>query len=125
VRYVQRDGDIREILRGLRNGGGFGVLCDLNTRGEAQSVPFFGRPARTLSGPFKLAIRAGAAMIPTFARRAPDGSQVVTVHPEIIPTGNTIEEKIIFSMESYNRLLETFIRKDPAQWIWMHERWKS
>jgi len=125
VQYVERDNDIRTIVRGLKEGRAFGVLCDLNTRGESREVPFFGIPARTLSGPFKLALKFGAALIPIFTLRGPDHRQYAALYPEITPEGNSLEEKIIFSMQAYHRLLEEIIRKNPAQWIWMHERWKS
>jgi KDO2-lipid IV(A) lauroyltransferase len=125
VQYVERDNDIRAIVRGLKEGRAFGVLCDLNTRGESRDVPFFGFPAQTLSGPFKLALKFGAALIPVFTLRGEDHRQHAALYPEIVPEGKSLEEKIIFSMRAYHRLLEEIIRKNPAQWIWMHERWKS
>ena len=125
VQYVERDDDIRTIVRGLKEGRAFGVLCDLNTRGESREVPFFGVSARTLSGPFKLALKYGAALIPVFTLRGEDHCQHAALYPEIVPEGKSLEEKIIFSMRAYHRLLEDIIRKNPDQWIWMHERWKS
>jgi len=125
VTYIQRDENLREMINGLKQGMGLGVLCDLHTRGESRTLPFFGRPAKTVSGPFKLAIKFHAAMIPVLTRRKSDGTQQVTVYPEIIPQGETLEEKIIFSMKRYHQILEEFIRADPTQWIWMHDRWKK
>jgi len=126
VEYIPREGNLRSIIRGLRNGKAFGVLCDLDTRVESLFIPFFGRPAKTPVAPFKLALRTGAAMIPIFAQRQADGTQLVTLHPPIEPsTQEDPEAGLIEVMTTYNRILEELIRRDPTQWIWMHNRWKS
>jgi KDO2-lipid IV(A) lauroyltransferase len=125
VEYIPREGDLRSIIRGLRHGKAFGVLCDLDTRVESLFIPFFGRPAKTPVAPFKLALRTGAAMIPIFAQRQPDGAQQVTLYPPIEPLAQDNEAGLIEVMTTYNRILEDLIRRDPAQWIWMHNRWKS
>lgn len=125
VAYVERGGSLREIYQTLRSGGGFGVLCDLDTRVESRFVNFFGEPAKTPSGPFKIGVKWSIPMIPIFAMRAQDGCQQVTVFPALVPAGNSEEEKIQNAMQQYNDILEGLIRRDPAQWIWMHDRWKS
>lgn len=125
VNYLERGEDLRGLLRTLKTGGCFGVLCDLDTRVESLFINFFGVPAKTPSGPFKLGLKYGVPLIPLFAARAKDGVQEVRVYPEIEPTGAGPEARLRNAMETYNRLLEEFIRKDPAQWIWMHDRWKS
>ncbi|MFH0920455.1 MAG: lysophospholipid acyltransferase family protein [Fibrobacterota bacterium] len=125
VSYVERGQGLKEIYKNLKEGGGFGVLCDLDTRVESRFIDFFGQPAKTPSGPFKLGIRRGVPLVPIFTVRAADGCQQVTVHPEIIPSGANEEEKISDAMRQYNFILEEMIRRDPGQWIWMHERWKS
>ncbi|MBL8026408.1 MAG: lysophospholipid acyltransferase family protein [Fibrobacteres bacterium] len=125
VGYIERGDDIRALVRLLRNGGCFGVLCDLDTRAESRFVPFFGTPAKTISGPFRLALKTGSAPLPIFAIRNSDGSQTAKVYPPLIPEGATEEDKIHSMMSSYNKILEDLIKRDPSQWIWMHERWKS
>jgi KDO2-lipid IV(A) lauroyltransferase len=125
VGYLERGSDLRSLVKLLREGKCFGVLCDLDTRVESRFVPFFGKPAKTASGPFRLAIKMGAAALPIFTTRKKDGTQHVKVYPELIPEGITEEEKVINLMIAYNAILEEIIKQDPAQWIWMHDRWKS
>ncbi len=128
VEYIPREGNLRSIIRGLRQGKAFGVLCDLDTRVESLFIPFFDRPAKTPVAPFKLALRTGAAMVPIFAQRQPDGSQRVIVYPPIEPSTQATQDpeaRLIEVMTAYNRTLEELIRRDPTQWIWMHNRWKS
>lgn len=125
VTYLERGEDLRTLISTLKSGGCFGVLCDLDTRVESLFVNFFGTPAKTVVGPFKLGIKYGAALIPVFGARTKDHLQQVRVLPEIFPEGKGPDARIKNAMETYNRLLEDFIRQDPTQWIWMHDRWKS
>ena len=37
-------------------------------------------------------------------------------------TGNIAEDTRRFTAET-NRILERWIRDDPAQWLWVHKRW--
>ena len=125
VEYIERGDDLRALLKSLREGASFGVLCDLDTRVESRFIDFFGVPAKTPAGPFKLGVKFGIPLIPIFTRRTEQGFQEVTVYPEIAAQGDTGEERMLSAMRQYNQTLEKFIQQDPAQWIWMHERWKS
>jgi KDO2-lipid IV(A) lauroyltransferase len=125
ITYIQRDQDVRQVIQGLRAGKALGVLCDLDTRIESRFINFFNRPAKTPMGPFRLGVKMNVPMIPIFTVRQENGTQQVTLYPPIAPNGKNFDEKVGSVMVAYNNLLETIIRKDPAQWIWMHERWKS
>ncbi len=125
VEYIERGEDLRPLLKSLHSGNAFGVLCDLDTRVESRFIDFFGMPAKTPVGPFKLGVKYDIPIIPIFARRTDDGCQEVTVFPEISLEGDNSETRITSAMQQYNRVLEQFIKQDPTQWIWMHERWKS
>jgi KDO2-lipid IV(A) lauroyltransferase len=125
VNYIERGSDLRSLIKLLRGGKCFGVLCDLDTRVESRFVPFFGKAAKTPSGPFRLALKIGAAALPVFITREKDGTQLVKVYHELVSTGKTEEERVYSMMVSYNTILEELIKNDPAQWIWMHDRWKS
>jgi KDO2-lipid IV(A) lauroyltransferase len=125
VEYIERGEDLRVLLRSLRAGSCFGVLCDLDTRVDSRFIDFFGLPAKTPAGPFKLGAKFEIPLVPVFARRTQDHRQEVTVFPELTLGGTSIEERTVSAMRQYNRILQSFIEQDPAQWIWMHERWKS
>jgi Kdo2-lipid IVA lauroyltransferase/acyltransferase len=125
IEYIERGQDLRLLLRSLHAGSCFGVLCDLDTRVESRFIDFFGAPAKTPVGPFKLGIKFDIPLIPVFVRRTPEGRQEAIVLAALHAEGISLEDKTVSAMRQYNRLLQSFIEQDPSQWIWMHERWKS
>ena len=43
---------------------------------------------------------------------------------ELKITGNT-EEDIRYNTAVFTKIIESYIRKYPDQWIWVHDRWKT
>jgi len=111
------------ILRALKKGDIVGLLVDQYTRGSAIDVPFFGMPARTPIGPAILAGRVGAPIIPMAIRRQSDDTHFITIRPPLYSVGRS-HENVEMLTAAYTEELERFIRKAPAQWLWMHDRWK-
>ena len=124
LNVVSRDRAVAAVLRALRKGHVVGLLVDQDTRGAGIAVPFFGRPARTPTGPAVLADRAGAPIVPMAIHRLADDTHLVTVRPPIRPAGRAPED-VEMTTSAYTAELERFIRKAPAQWVWMHDRWKA
>jgi KDO2-lipid IV(A) lauroyltransferase len=114
-----RPGAARDLLRTLRSGGALGMLIDQDTRVEGVWVDFFGRPAWTPSGAADLAIRLGAAVLPTFIERLPDGRHRARIQPEL-PVGS---DRVAATQAMTDRIEEQ-IRRVPEQWVWMHRRWR-
>ena len=125
VEYIERGQDLRLLLKSLHAGSCFGVLCDLDTRVESRFIDFFGVPAKTPAGPFKLGAKFDIPLVPVFARRTSEGRQEVMISAELKTEGASLEERTVSAMRQYNRQLQSFIEQDPSQWIWMHDRWKS
>lgn len=123
LEVVPRDRATSAILRALRKGHVVGLLVDQDTRGAGIAVPFFDHLARTPTGPAVLADRTGAPIVPMAIHRLPDDTHLVTVRPPIRPAGRTPED-VETTTRAYTGELERFIRKAPAQWVWMHDRWK-
>lgn len=112
-------GSARRLLATVRAGGALGVLIDQDIRAESVFVPFFGRPAHTPVGPAKLALRLGAAVVPSFIERLPDGRHRAVFHPELeLPADPTA------ATAAMTRAIEEQIRRVPEQWVWMHRRWR-
>ena len=112
-------GAARELLRTLRSGGALGMLIDQDTRVEGVWVPFFGRPAWTPVGAAEIARRLGAAVLPTFIERRPDGRHRAVVHPALELPADPVD-----ATARMTACIEEQIRRVPEQWVWMHRRWR-
>lgn len=124
---LPREQGAAPLLRYLRDGGVVAVLQDQHTRVQNLEVPFFGVPAPTPVGLARLALRHDIPVLPVAIARNPiDGRHVVIRRPplEFKRTGDH-DDDIQGFLESCNRELEYFIRRNPAEWVWFHERWKQ
>ncbi len=123
---VERGKDNVKLLRALLSNGILGILIDQDTRVKSIFVDFYGKPAFTPVGATLLAHKTGAAIIPMFIQMQPDNSQIMYILPEIEKANSGDEEKdYLETTQKMNDCIEAFIRRDPRQWVWMHERWKT
>ena len=126
LRNIARGKATRQILRALHRGEMVGFLIDQDTEVEGSFVDFFGRPAYTPTGPITLAMKLGAPIVLAAIHREQDDTYHVVVRPriELTRTGNVGEDTRVNTAMCSN-ILEDFIREHPAQWVWMHRRWKT
>jgi KDO2-lipid IV(A) lauroyltransferase len=115
-----------EIIRLLRSRETVGFLMDQNTaRDEAVFVDYFGRPAATHKGLAIVALRTGAPMLPVFILREKDRFRVVIEKPlKIVRTGK-LEEDIFRTTALFTQVIESYVRRYPDHWLWVHRRWKT
>ena len=104
------------------------IVCILGDQREVHGgvfVDFFNHPAGTATGPVILAMRTGAGIVPMFSLRESGGKHVVVIEPvfELSSTGNR-EEDIRANTLRLSRIIESYVRRFPAQWLWLHQRWK-
>ncbi|HTN51683.1 MAG TPA: lipid A biosynthesis acyltransferase [Anaeromyxobacter sp.] len=120
----------RRMLKLLRRGGTLGILIDQDID-DVQSipVPFFGRPARTPRAAADLALRFGAALlVVTSHRRGPragDGHVIEVVEVPHDPSAPDLEAEVTRLTAACAAAQEAAIRRHPAEWVWMHQRWKG
>lgn len=113
----------REILKVLRDGGHVGMLIDQKSS-DGPPVPLFGRAALTTPSPALLALRFDCPILPVFTHRIEGTKFRMTVLPpfRLDSTGDK-ERDIEAGLTRINALLEEWISKQPAQWLWLHRRW--
>lgn len=123
IHLVSRHDGVRELVRHLRNLVPVYYLPDMDFGAEgAAFVPFFGIPAATLLATARLGQRA--AVIPAFGFWDPGtGRYNVEFHPPLpdFPGNDTLEA----ATARLNRELETWIRRCPSQYYWVHRRFKT
>jgi KDO2-lipid IV(A) lauroyltransferase len=115
------------ILSQLRKGEVLKLLIDQNAAArEGVFVNFFGRPACATTGIALMAIHTGAAVLPVFTTRMPDGRYLTEIGPRVdtVNTGNR-DQDVLQNTQNYNTIIENHVRKYPGQWLWLHQRWKT
>jgi len=122
-RAIPRD-DIRTLITALRNNEVVWYAPDQSYRKKgAQMVRLFGIPAATNTATSRLAAMTGAAVLPYFAERLPDGSGYrAVIHP---PLEGFPSECMIADAESFSRIIENQVRVVPEQYLWIHKRFKG
>jgi KDO2-lipid IV(A) lauroyltransferase len=108
----------KDMLRVFKKNEILGLLIDQDTKVQGAFVPFFGKLAYTPIAAAALAIRFNAPIVLAWAHRYPDGFEV---HVERFTRSSDDVESITAEL---TKKLEKAIRKVPAQWVWLHDRWK-
>jgi len=124
---VERGRETLRLFKTLKQAGSVAILIDQDTKVKSRFVKFFGAPAATPVGAAILAIKTGAAIVPTYVYLdETDWKQHMYILPEIptIITGDE-EKDMIENTQVYTKFIEDTIRMYPTQWVWMHERWKT
>jgi len=125
VFLVSRKDGVRELIRHLRAPRPVYYLPDMDFgRSGAVFVPFFGVPAATLVATAQLARKWNAAVLPVIDFWDPaTGRYHVEVLPELegFPGDGSLED----ATARLNREIETWVRRCPSQYYWVHRRFKT
>jgi KDO2-lipid IV(A) lauroyltransferase len=125
---VSKDDFVRGLLSAMKKGEVVGILMDTNmTPPQGIFVDFFGIPACTASGAARIALRTGAAVVPTFTMwDAVLGKYRLHFDPSLnlINSGDD-DADIAANTALFTKIIEDYVRRYPDQWLWVHRRWKT
>jgi KDO2-lipid IV(A) lauroyltransferase len=127
-RVLPKDDFARGLLRAMRAGQTVGLLMDTNmTPPQGVFVEFFGRKACTASGVARVALKTGAAVLPGFMLwEAGERRYVLHFGPELVfARTEDAEADIVAATQQCTQAIESWIRRYPDQWLWIHRRWKT
>jgi Kdo2-lipid IVA lauroyltransferase/acyltransferase len=125
VKEVPAHNSYRACVRVLRKNEIVGFMLDQNRpTDQGIFVDFFGRLASTTPGLAFMSAQTGAPVVPAFMRRTPEGRHVLEILSAIEPPPDRKEETLLAYTEKYTKLIEEQVRRYPAQWLWLHKRWK-
>ncbi len=103
-----------------------GLLADQHAGPRGLRLPFLGAECSTSAAPALFALRYSAALHPGICYRTglaqwriEAGKSIPTHRPD----GHARSPKEI--MLDVNRAFEAAVRQDPANWFWVHNRWKG
>ena len=126
VEVLPTGAGVRGVIRRLRAGGAVAMLADQDARRDGAFVPFFGTPASTPTGPAWLSLATGAPIVFCTCARAADGRLEMRMLPAIVPEGDASDPEAVRVLTArHTALLEAAVRERPAQWFWLHKRWKT
>ena len=112
------------MLKFLKGGGKFGMLCDLNLDPREGSVLikcFGGLLASVTQTHAALAQRTGAAIVPVECRPGPRGKYRIIHHPPIeCPPGVDVRKIVQQCWD----VLEPSIHDHPECWLWSYKHWR-
>jgi len=114
----------RELMRGIKKGIPTWYAPDQDFRRERNVfAPFMGIDTATITAGSRLAQATGAAMLPYYPERKADGTgYVLRIDPPLpdFPSGDDLEDAT-----RINQAIEKFIRLHPANYMWIHQRFKT
>ena len=126
IKVIYAHNAARPVLRALRENAMVGFMLDQHRpRALGEFVTFFGQPACTSTGLAILSSQSQAPVVPVFIRRRPEGGHHIRVLPEIAPPPDREPATALRYTQRYTTILENEIRAHPAEWIWIHRRWKT
>jgi KDO2-lipid IV(A) lauroyltransferase len=121
--FSRRD-SAKPLIRAIREGKAFFNLPDMDFgRKDAEFVPFFGVPAATLLAPSRMARALDMIVQPVVAEMLPGGEGYVVRYEapwSDFPTDDPLADTL-----RMNRWIEAQIRRNPAQYLWVHKRFKT
>ncbi|WEJ62136.1 lysophospholipid acyltransferase family protein [Thiomicrorhabdus lithotrophica] len=111
----------RLMLKVLRAGKSMTFLPDQRYRSKGHvTVPFFGVMSKSNPATSKISKMTGCAVVPTFTRRLENHQYEVEFLPALdnFPSGDDYQDTL-----RLHQLYEAEIRRNPSQYLWVHNRW--
>lgn len=127
-RVLHKDDFARGLLKAMHEGQTVGILMDTNmTPPQGIFAEFFGLEACTASGLARVALKTCAAVLPGFLVWEPaEHRYVLHFGPELnLSRSDDIEEDVRAATGLCNQTIESWVRRYPDQWLWIHRRWKT
>ncbi len=128
--YSRHDG-VRKLIKLLRENIPLYYLPDMDFgRKDAIFAPFFGQEAATLTALPKLANLTQALIVPCVTRIDPDSMQrgktryIMQYYPAWDGYPDSVGDEAQ-AVRFMNAFIEARINEDPAQYLWMHKRFKT
>lgn len=111
----------RKLVEVIHLKGYVVMLCDQKLR-EGIAVPFFGRPAMTAPAVASVALRLNVPIFMARSIRQPNGRLRIEVSDALKLPPKGMEDAEYQVMYQINKIIESWIRENPEQWLWIHRR---
>ena len=118
-------GGLRSSLSALKNGQLVGLMGDRDIQQTGLCVDLAGRRVKLPRGPWELARRSGAVVLPVFCSRTKrDFFDVYVEEPFMVDRSDDPEQDARKAAAHFAKLLESHLRRDPGQWAVLEDFWR-
>jgi KDO2-lipid IV(A) lauroyltransferase len=123
--YFERRTDAAALKQAMNEPGTLlGLLADQHGGRSGLRIPFFGHDCSTNAAPAVFALRYHCPLYTGICYRTGLAHWRIEVGAEIPTYENGAPRSIEAIMRDVNAALEQAVRRDPANWFWVHRRWK-
>ncbi|MCA3071959.1 MAG: lipid A biosynthesis acyltransferase [Rhodocyclaceae bacterium] len=127
VTMVSRQQGLRPVLRAMRKGLPLYYLPDMDLGArDSVFVPFFGVQAATVPALSRIVRLTGAVVLPCITEQLPGGAGYrVRIHPPWTGVPASSEPDDAGDALAMNAFIESAVAGMPAQYHWLHKRFKT
>lgn len=123
--YFERRRDAAALRAAMRRRGVIlGLLADQRAVKGGVRVPFFGRECSTSAAPAVFALRYRCRLFTAICYRVDLAQWRIELGAEIPTRINGGARSVREITLDINAAFEAAVRRDPANWFWVHDRWK-
>jgi lauroyl/myristoyl acyltransferase len=125
-RFFERRSQGMELREAMNSSGLLlGLLADQNEGRGGLRLPFLGHECSTSAAPAIFALRYHCPLYTGICYRVGLGRWRIEAGDEIPTRENGKPRSTEAIMGDVNRAFEVAVRRDPANWFWVHNRWKT
>jgi KDO2-lipid IV(A) lauroyltransferase len=123
--FFERRSDATALKEFMRQPGVLlGLLADQHAGNGGLRLPFLGQDCSTSAAPAVFALRYHCILLTGVCYRVGLARWHIEAGPEIPTRENGKPRPLEAIMLDVNRAFEVAVRRDPANWFWVHNRWK-
>jgi len=126
VSFVQADAFLRPVYKSLKSNEIVAIAFDGRDSSRWCEVDFFGRKARFSPGPFGLARRTGAVIIPTFViKKRMDLHKLILKAPFCLSEESNFERAVLEDVQRFTEIFARYIDKYPSHFVMILSKYKE
>lgn len=118
IDYLRKGGRGAAGARATLSRGGVVLMLVDQRASDGLAAPFLGRAAMTTTAPARLALGLGAPLLPLRMGRSGTRHRLGIELP--LPQGHDLAALTA----RLNQAVEAWVRETPADWLWLHDRWR-
>ncbi len=126
VTLINKKKALKPILKYLKEDFIITILTDQNAGKDGVLTDFLGHQASTYVGAAKISVKTSCPIVPAYSIRRDNGTHLFIFEEMILPDDyeNTPASIKDFT-EFISKSIEKYIIEYPAQWFWVHRRWRG